>query len=156
MRHKFNVFSTKLIKQHLLHLQAKFSVVNVPREKRQTSNKLAVHVFTHKQLNTMALLYIQDALCHVQQFIFGNLKQLVPRIEGENLLKLLTGVICPQEPGAFHHALKLALEQWNLIWPLVISTRGVQPQEPAFANHLALLVELLYGDIVRIGGAVNP
>ncbi len=124
-------------------------------EERQAGHKLAIHVFTHEQLDPPPLLDVENAFGHTQQLLGLDLEQLITGIQRQDLFELLAGIILPQEAGFLHHQFELAAQQWDFVGPFVVGAGGVQAEEAALAHHFTLAVEFLHRDVIRVGRAVN-
>jgi hypothetical protein len=129
--------------------------VAVPRQVDQAGQVAAVGVPAHEQPELAALAGVQHRLRDRDQLVDRRLEQLVARVGLEHVHQRLAGVALRVEPGPVDHRLRLHPDHRDAGQRLRVGGRGEQPEEPALADHLAVLVEGLDAHVVEVHRPVH-
>ncbi len=143
----------QLLAEQVLDAQPQFGGEDVPRHEDQAGVELAEAILAHEQSYPASLADVEDAQRRLHQLVDVDLEEVVARIDLENLQQLLAVVPLGVEAGDLHHRLQLAAQDRHVARRLVVDRGGEQAQEAMFADHPALLIVSIDGDIVGIAGA---
>ena len=141
--------------QQVLDLHADLGGIVIARHIDQAVDEVAVGILAQEQAQLVALLDLHDGDGGLVQRIHRRLEQLVARQHLQHLGQLLAQVGMQIETGTFEDRLHLAAHVGNARHALGVQRRGVQADEAAFADHLALLVQHAQRHQVGIGRAVH-
>ena len=145
----------ELLREDVGHLEADRRRVAVAREVDEAGHEAAVAVAAHEQPGLAALLHVQDREGHLGELLGVDLEQLVARVGLEDLQQVLVGVAVDAEAGPVEHLLRDAAGERHVHDGRDVGARGVEAEEAALADDLAVGVEHLHADVVEVGGAVH-
>ena len=104
---------------------------------------------------TPALAQMQDPDRRLEQLVGRHLEELVPRMRLELLDQRLLVVTAVRGGRALEHGGELAPQYGDLGQVRLVSGVGVEPEEAALADDLAVSVEALDAHVVEVGGAAR-
>ncbi len=121
MGDKLDIFRLETAYQYFLNLQAQFGVVDITREERQAVHKLAIDILPHEDPQHAAFLDVQNVERGTIEFIRFYLEQFITRVNGENLVQFLSGIVITEEPRPIKHLIYFPAQQRNLIRAFLIN-----------------------------------
>jgi hypothetical protein len=98
---------------------------------------------------------VQDPHDDLEQLADRGLQELVPRMGLQDFDERLVVVAVGREVGLLEDRLDLAAEHRDLARVLAVRRGGVEAQEAALADHVAVVVEALDADVVEVGRAMD-
>ena len=134
---------------------ADVGVVAVARQVDQHGDVAAVGVAADEHPQLPPLPGVHHRLGDRGQLVDGRVEQLVARVVLERVHQRLAGVAARVEPDPAQHLGGLLAQQRDPGERLGVGRAGEQAEEPALADHLAVLVERLHADVVEVGRAVD-
>ena len=130
-------------------------VVAVARQVDEAGEEPAVDVAAHEQLQLAPLAGVHHLRGDRHQVLDRRLEQLVARVGLEHVHQGLARVAHRVQADGVDHLGGLLAQHRDPSYGLGVGGRGEQPQEPALADDLTLLVELLHAHVVQVHGAVH-
>ncbi|MDT4802000.1 hypothetical protein FQZ97_347150 [compost metagenome] len=141
--------------QYLLDAQAGLGGIHVARHVGQRIDEAAVGVHAQEHAQLVALLDLHDGHHGAEQFIHRGLEQVIARQHLEHLLQFLAQVALGVEAGAAEHLVHLAADIGDAPHALGVHRGGVDAEEAALLDHLALGVEGADRHEVRVGRTMH-
>ncbi len=128
---------------------ADVGVVAVAGQVDQNRDVAAVRVAADEHPQLPPLPGVHDRLGDRGQLVDGRVEELVARVGLEGVHQRLAGVAARVEPDPAQHLGGLLPKQRDPGERLGVRSAREQAEEPALADHLAVLVELLHADVVE-------
>ena len=145
----------QLITQHALNALAQVGREHVSWYKHQAGVELTADIGADKQAHLAAFTNIENTQRGAGQGFRADLEQIIAGVDFQHLQQLLAVVALGVEAGDIHHGLELAAQQRNIARRLVVYRGGEQAKETTLADHIAVIVVAVDGDVVWISGAMH-
>ncbi len=152
---ELDALPAELLLEDRAELLAHRGAVAVARQVDQHRHVAPVGVATEEHPDLAALAGVHDGLGHRGEHVDGGLEQLVARIGLEGVHEGLAGVAARVEADPPQHLGGLLLQQRDAGQRLGVGSTGVEPEDAALADDLAVLVELLDPDVVEVRRPVH-
>ena len=143
-----------MVLEDVRELLADVGVVAVARQVDQHRDVAPVGVAADEHPDLAALAGVHRGLGHRRELVHRGVEQLVPRVGLEGVHQRLAGVAAQVEADPLEHRVGLLAQQRDPGQRLGVGGAGVEPEEPALADDLAVL-ERLHADVVEVRRAVH-